>query len=85
LAEVRQVVSALKRPVNVVTGCLDADITAVQLAEAGAKRVSAGGALSRLALAVFLNAARAMQAEGSFRWMQEMAPIVELRRMFSRG
>ena len=85
LAEVRQVVGALKRPVNVVTGWLDPDITAAQLSEAGVKRVSVGGALSRLALAAFLNAGLAMKAEGSFRWMREMASIVELRRMFSGG
>jgi 2-methylisocitrate lyase-like PEP mutase family enzyme len=85
LAEVRQVVEALKRPVNVVTGWLDPDITAAQLSEAGVKRVSVGGALSRLALAAFLNAGLAMKAEGSFRWMREMASIVELRRMFSGG
>ena len=40
LDEVRQVVGAVKRPFNVVTGWLDPDITAAQLAEAGAKRIS---------------------------------------------
>jgi len=45
LAEVRQVVQAVKRPFNVVTGWLDPSITAAQLAEAGAKRISVGGAL----------------------------------------
>jgi hypothetical protein len=33
----------------------------------------------------FRAAGRAMQAEGSFKWMREMASIVELRRMFSGG
>jgi 2-methylisocitrate lyase-like PEP mutase family enzyme len=83
LAEVRQVVGALQRPFNVVTGWLDPDITAAQLADAGAKRISVGGALSRLALAAFVNAGRAMQAEGSFAWMRDMAPISEMRRMFA--
>jgi 2-methylisocitrate lyase-like PEP mutase family enzyme len=85
LAEVREVVGAVKRPVNVVTGWLDPDITAAQLAEAGAKRISVGGALSRLALAAFVGAGRAMQTEGSFGWMREMASIGELRRMFAGG
>jgi 2-methylisocitrate lyase-like PEP mutase family enzyme len=79
LAELRHVVGALKRPFNVVTGWLDPDITAAQLAEAGAKRISLGGALSRLVI----DAGRAMQAEGSFAWMREMAPTGELRRMFA--
>jgi 2-methylisocitrate lyase-like PEP mutase family enzyme len=85
LAEVRQVVGAVKRPFNVVTGWLDPDITAAQLADAGARRISVGGALSRLALAAFVNAGRAMQAEGSFAWMREMAPIGEMRRMLAGG
>ena len=81
LEEVRQVVGAVKRPFNVVTGWLDPDITAVQLAEAGAKRISVGGALSRLALARFVEAGRVMKDMGSFAWMQDMMPIAETRRM----
>jgi 2-methylisocitrate lyase-like PEP mutase family enzyme len=81
LDEVRQVVSAVKRPFNVVTGWLDPDITAVQLAEAGAKRISVGGALSRLALARFVEAGRAMKDMGSFAWMRDMMPITDTRRM----
>ena len=50
--------------------------------EAGAKRISVGGALSRLALATFVGAARAMQEHGSFAWMRDMMPTGELRRMF---
>src|SRR3984957_5257006 len=85
LAEGRHVGGALKRPFTVVTGWLDPDITAAQLGEAGAKRISVGGALSRLALAAFVNAGRAMQSEGSFAWMREMASAGELRRMFAVG
>ena len=81
LDEVRAVVRAVNRPVNVVTGFLDPDITLAQLSEAGAKRVSVGGALSRLALATFLKAAQAMQKQGSFAWMRDMIGIAELRKM----
>jgi 2-methylisocitrate lyase-like PEP mutase family enzyme len=81
LAEVRHVVGAVRRPFNVVTGWLDPDITAAQLAEAGAKRISVGGALSRLALATFVNAGKAMKEQGSFAWMRQMMPIADTRRM----
>jgi len=84
-AEVRQVVSALKRPFNVVTGWLDPDITAGQLAEAGAKRISVGGALSRLALATFVDAGRAMKEQGSFAWMPQMLGIAEMQRLLGTG
>ena len=81
LGEVREVVRAVSRPVNVVTGWLNPDITLAQLSDAGAKRISVGGALSRLALATFIDAARAMQQHGSFAWMRDMIGIVELRKL----
>ena len=82
LAEVRQVVDAVNRPVNVVTGWLDPAVTAAQLAEAGAKRISVGGALSRLALAAFVKGGRAMKEQGSFAWMRDMMGFAEVRQMF---
>jgi 2-methylisocitrate lyase-like PEP mutase family enzyme len=85
VAEVRHVVGALKRPFNIVTGWLDPDITAAQLAEAGAKWISVGGGLSRLAMATFLNASRAMREDGSFAWMRQMAAVPEMRRMYAEG
>jgi 2-methylisocitrate lyase-like PEP mutase family enzyme len=81
LDEVRDVVGAVNRPVNVVTGWLDPDITLAQLSEAGAKRISVGGALSRLALATFVEAAQAMRQRGSFAWMRDMMGVSELRQM----
>jgi 2-methylisocitrate lyase-like PEP mutase family enzyme len=81
LAEVSQVVRAVNRPVNVVTGWLDPDITLAQLSEAGVKRVSVGGALSRLASAAFIHAARALRT-GSFAWMRDMIATAELTKMF---
>ena len=81
LDEVREVVRAVNRPVNVVTGWLDPDITLARLSEAGAKRISVGGALSRLALATFVKAAQAMRQQGSFAWMRDMMGTAELRKM----
>src|SRR6185312_10201722 len=85
IAEVRAVVQAVDRPVNVVTGWLEKGITLADLAAAGAKRISVGGALSRLALAAVLRAGRAMAEDGSFDWMGEMAPIGALRKGFAGG
>jgi 2-methylisocitrate lyase-like PEP mutase family enzyme len=55
------------------------------LADAGAKRISVGGALSRLALATFVSAGRTMLEEGSFAWMRDMMPTGEARRMFKEA
>jgi 2-methylisocitrate lyase-like PEP mutase family enzyme len=85
LKEVRQMVEAVKRPFNVVTGWLDPDITAADLADAGAKRISVGGALSRLALATFAKASRAMKEQGSFAWMPQMLGFPEMQRLLGAG
>lgn len=81
LDDVRAVVAAVHRPVNVVTGWLEHDISVAQLAEAGAKRISVGGSLSRLVLATFLRAAHAMREDGSFAWMRDMAAMAEVAKL----
>ena len=81
IPEVREVVRAVKRPVNVVTGWLDPDITLAQLSEAGAKRISVGGALARHVMATFVKTSRAMLEHGSFAWMREVIGSAELRKL----
>jgi len=81
LATIRTVVASVGRPVNVVTH-FDPAITLEQLAEAGAKRISVGGALSRLALAAFLKGAREMRERGGFTWTRDIVPSNELRAVF---
>lgn len=85
LAQIRTVASALKKPFNLVMGFADPTLTVDQLSAAGVKRISVGGAMSRLALAAFLRAAREMKDGGSFTYVREMAPIMELRKAFAAG
>ena len=82
LATIRTVTASVKRPVNVVMSAADPAITAAQLADAGVKRISVGGALSRLALAAFLKGARAMKDTGSFAWVRDTVPSKELKAVF---
>jgi 2-methylisocitrate lyase-like PEP mutase family enzyme len=82
LAAIRTVVAAVGRPVNVVMSAADPAITLAQLAEAGVKRVSVGGALSRLALAAFLKGAREMKEAGGFTWVRDTVPTRELKAIF---
>jgi 2-methylisocitrate lyase-like PEP mutase family enzyme len=82
LATIRTVASSVSKPLNVVIGMLEPGITAGELAQAGVKRISVGGALSRLALAHFLKAAREMKERGTFGWMAEAIPIKELQGYF---
>lgn len=67
LAEVKRVCSAVKKPVNInMTGLHHT--TVAQLAEAGARRISTGGALARAAIGALLAAGREMQSPGTFTW-----------------
>lgn len=83
LATIKTVVSALKKPLNLVMGFADPTLTVEQLSAAGVKRISVGGALSRVALAAFLKCAREMKENGSFTYVREMAAIRELRAAFA--
>ncbi|MCI0346278.1 MAG: isocitrate lyase/phosphoenolpyruvate mutase family protein [Chloroflexi bacterium] len=83
LASIRTVVASVTRPINVVATTLDPSISATQLAEAGVKRISVGGSLSRLALAAFLEGAREMKDAGGFTWLRDTLPSRELRAIFT--
>jgi len=84
LASMRTVVASITRPLNVVMSAADPALSAADLAQAGVKRISIGGSLSRLALAHVLRAARAMKEEGRFTWMSETVPAKELARLFEK-
>jgi 2-methylisocitrate lyase-like PEP mutase family enzyme len=81
LEQMRTVVDSVGKPVNVVMGMADPSITLEQLAEIGVRRVSIGGALSRLALRAFLDGAREMR-EGRFGFVTGIAPVAELHQAF---
>lgn len=83
LATIRTVVSALKKPFNLVMGFADPTLTLDQLSAAGVKRISVGGALSRVALAAFLKCVREMKDLGTFSFVREMAPIKDLKAAFA--
>jgi 2-methylisocitrate lyase-like PEP mutase family enzyme len=74
----------VRKPVNVVMGFADPSITLEQLAEVGVRRVSVGGALSRLALRAFLRGAREMR-DGRFGFLTGIAPVDELHAAFAAG
>ncbi len=67
IEEVRLVTGALNNPFNVLAPFVK-DATVAQLAGAGAKRISVGGALARAALTILIRAGEEMQNLGSFKW-----------------
>jgi 2-methylisocitrate lyase-like PEP mutase family enzyme len=79
---IRAVTSAVTKPVNVVMSAADPSLTVAQLAEAGVKRISVGGALNRLALAAFVKGAKEIKEQGGFTWVRETFPTRELKAIF---
>lgn len=80
LEQVRTVCGALGKPVNVLAPQVKG-ATLASLAEAGAKRLSVGGALARAAVGAMLRAGREMRAQGSFGWTAELVSLADVRRL----
>lgn len=80
LDEVRAVTNAVSKPVNVLAASLPS-VTISQLATAGAKRISVGGALARAAIAALIRAGTEMQDPGSFKWMADMTSGADIKRL----
>ena len=80
LDEVRLVTGALSKPVNVLAPLLRR-VTVMQLADAGAKRISTGGALARAAITALLRAGVEMQERGSFAWTSDLASSADVKKL----
>lgn len=81
LEQVRIVTSAVTKPVNVL-GVMLKNVTLAQLQEAGAKRISVGGALARVAVTAFVRASKQMKEGSTFDWAGDLTSSAELKRLF---
>jgi 2-methylisocitrate lyase-like PEP mutase family enzyme len=70
--EIRSVCAAVSKPVNVLAV---PDLSLAELAEAGAQRVSVGGALTWVALGAFARAAQEIREHGDFSALGERLPL----------
>src|SRR5476649_2715935 len=84
LASMKLVASSVSRPINVVMSAGDPDLSAAEMEAVGVKRISVGGALSRLALAGFLKGAREMKDKGGFTWMRDTIATKDLKPIFGQ-
>lgn len=82
LDQVHQVTAAVSKPVNVLATFVRA-ATVAELAHAGAKRLSVGGALARAALTAMVNAGREMQDHGTFDWAKGLVSSEEVSRLMA--
>jgi 2-methylisocitrate lyase-like PEP mutase family enzyme len=82
MADIRAVVAAVApKPVNVLVGSDFA--TLAELAQAGVRRISVGGALARTAWTGFLQAAKEIADHGTFIGLSSAVPGVEINRSFA--
>lgn len=71
LEQIKMVCDAVSAPVNVL-GVMVRGASVGDMAEAGAKRISVGGAFARAALAGFITAAEEMLSEGTTGFMKDL-------------
>ncbi len=79
LEAIRDVCASVSKPVNVVMGLKGATFSVEELAAAGVKRISVGGALARAALGAFVRAAREVKDKGTFIFAADALPHAEAK------
>jgi 2-methylisocitrate lyase-like PEP mutase family enzyme len=79
LDAVRTVCAAVApRPVNVLSGMKGSSFPVAELAAAGARRISLGGALYRTSLGALFSAAREMKERGTFGFVNDAPSMSEI-------
>ena len=83
LDEVRLVSTSLHKPLNVL-GTPFAEHSIDELGDAGAKRVSIGGALARLVAGVIIETAADLRDRGDLSWTRDVIASSEIERLFAK-
>jgi 2-methylisocitrate lyase-like PEP mutase family enzyme len=81
--EIATLVSSVDRPVNVLAGMQGVHFDVGELSRIGVKRISVGGALTRIAFAAVLRAAREMKEHGTFTFVDEPITSREIAALIS--
>lgn len=71
------------KPLSVLMGLSNSDLTLSDLAELGVKRVSLGSSLARAAYSSFLNAATEIAQKGTFVFANDTTPYAEFNDLFN--
>jgi 2-methylisocitrate lyase-like PEP mutase family enzyme len=79
LDAIRTVCASVSKPVNVVMGLKGATYSVSELAAAGVRRISVGGAFARAALGAFVRAALEVRDQGTFGFAADAMPYAEAR------
>jgi 2-methylisocitrate lyase-like PEP mutase family enzyme len=80
--DIRLIIHSLApKPVNILIAT-DIGLRVIDVAEMGARRISVGSSLARAAWSGFIQAARRIAGEGSFKGFDQATPYVELNEFF---
>lgn len=85
LEDIRTVVQAVDRPVNVLLGGATEQHTVAQMAELGVKRISLGGAFANAAFSAFLRAAQEVAEKGTFTFRSEASRSGQVGKLIPGG
>ncbi|MEO5713775.1 MAG: isocitrate lyase/phosphoenolpyruvate mutase family protein [Luteolibacter sp.] len=85
LDAVRAVCSSVSKPVTVLAGLPGTRFSVEDLAAAGVKRISVGGALYKAALREFVSAVAEIQKSGTFGFTEMLPTGPEIKRWFGMG
>ena len=80
--DIAAVVNAVDRPVNILAGLPDLELSRAELAAIGVKRISIGSGLARTAFTAFLRAASEMREHGTFTFAQNTLTLSEIGDLF---
>ncbi|MBJ7312197.1 oxaloacetate decarboxylase [Rugamonas sp. CCM 8940] len=83
-ADIRAVAGALERPLNVIMGLPNMQLTMRQLEELGVRRVSVGGSLAKVAYDALMRAGREILERGSFDYAQTALSSRDINAIMSR-
>jgi 2-methylisocitrate lyase-like PEP mutase family enzyme len=80
--DIATLVSSVDRPVNLLLGLKGVNLTMIDVAALGVKRVSVGSGLARCALGAFIAAAREMRRHGTFSFADDAVEFRTLNSIF---
>ena len=83
LAAVREVCSALSKPVNFMVGIRGKSFTVAELAEAGVKRISFASSLYRAAITGLVAAASEARETGTFGYLDKIMTTADLNKFLT--
>ncbi|HWG35567.1 MAG TPA: isocitrate lyase/phosphoenolpyruvate mutase family protein [Gemmatimonadaceae bacterium] len=85
VADIATMIRSVDRPVNVLAGMQGVHFDVDGLSRIGVKRISVGGALTRIAFAAVVRAAREMKEHGTFTFVDEPITSREIAALIGRA